>query len=105
DPRRLEPEAEPLVRGRFMHQVLDATLTRLREETGSARVRPATLEQAKALVHDEVEARRAALPLSPHEPTARAAVRRLERELAHYLEHEAQSEGWEPDHLELQFGF
>jgi ATP-dependent exoDNAse (exonuclease V) beta subunit len=104
-PARLEPEAEPLVRGRFMHQVLDAALTRLRGETGSARVRPPTLERAKAIVREEIDARRTTLPLSPHEPTARAAMRRLELDLDRYLEHEAQSDGWEPEHLELRFGF
>ena len=104
-PARLEPEAEPLVRGRFMHQVLDAALTRLRGETGSARVRPATLARAKAIVREEIDARREKLPLSPHEPTARAAMRRLELDLDRYLEHEADAEGWEPEHLELRFGF
>jgi ATP-dependent helicase/DNAse subunit B len=104
-PARLEPEAEPLVRGRFMHQVLDAALTRLRGETGSARVRPATLARAKAIVGEEIDTRRETLPLSTHEPTARAAMRRLELDLDRYLEYEAAGEGWEPEHLELRFGF
>jgi RecB family exonuclease len=93
------------VRGRFMHQVLDAALTRLRGETESARVRPATLPRAKAIVREEIDARRERLPLSPHEPTARAAMRRLELDLDRYLEYEAAGEGWEPEYLELRFGF
>src|SRR5436190_13437139 len=104
-PARLEPEAEPLVRGRFMHQVLDAALTRLRVETGSARVRPESLARAQEIVGEEIDARRETLPLSPHEPTARAAMRRLELDLDRYLEHEAGVRGWEPEHLELRFGF
>ncbi|HEV7363810.1 MAG TPA: PD-(D/E)XK nuclease family protein, partial [Solirubrobacteraceae bacterium] len=105
DPRRMEPKAEPLVRGTFLHAVLDAALTRLRAETGSARVRPATLERARELAREEVEVRREKLPLSPHEPTNRAALRRLELDLDRYLAYEASADGWEPEHLELGFGF
>jgi RecB family exonuclease len=104
-PNQLAPDAEPLVRGRFFHEVLEGVLTGLERETGSARVTPSTLEAARRIAGEVVEARRESLQLSPHEPTARAEVRRLERDLLRYLDHEAEvAGGWEPAYLEWRFG-
>ena len=104
-PERLEPDAVQLVRGSLSHLVLEETLRRLREETGSARVTPETLPQARHLVAGAIEARRGEVMLSPHEPTTRAELWRLEREICRYLAHEATTgSDWEPVHLELTFG-
>ena len=85
-PERLEPDAVQLVRGSLSHLVLEETLRRLREETGSARVTPATLDRARELVAGAIEARRARGRCSrPHEPTTRAELWRLEREICRYL--------------------
>lgn len=105
-PNQLAPDAEPLVRGRFFHEVLEGVLTGLRSETGSARITPSSLETARRIAGEVVEARRTQLRLSPHEPTARAEVRRLERDLLRYLDREAEvAGGWEPAYLEWRFGF
>ncbi|HYY06402.1 MAG TPA: PD-(D/E)XK nuclease family protein, partial [Candidatus Limnocylindria bacterium] len=106
DPGALEPDAEPLARGALVHEVLEATLVRLREATGSARVTVATLPEARRLAAEELQARCGAFPLSGHEPTARASLRRLLREIERYLAFEAEAGGsWEPLHLEWRFGF
>src|SRR5262249_61768959 len=46
----LEPDSEPLARGRLAHAVLRDTLEALRAETGSARLEPARLERARELL-------------------------------------------------------
>ena len=107
-PERFDPEPEPLVRGGLAHIVLKATLEALRQETGSARVRPGTLSRAQELM-------RAALDEALAEPGRRvsvsaargaAIVRSLRADLERYLEHAAGLEGsLEPRELELGFGF
>jgi ATP-dependent helicase/DNAse subunit B len=106
-PRVLEPDPQHLVRGSFAHRVLELTYRRLREQTGSARVTPATLPAAERLLHDALrEAQDSGeFMLSPSQTRVRAAVRRLEFDLLRYLQHEAQSDSeLEPVELELGFG-
>jgi len=106
DPQRLEPDAVQLVRGRLAHLALEETLRRLGEETGSTKVTAGTLARARELVAGAIQARRADVLLSPHEPTARTELWRLEHEICRYLAFEAEHGGeWEPRHLELRFGF
>ena len=45
-PQRVEPDPEPMRRGSLAHAVLELTLRRLRERTGSARLTPDTLAAA-----------------------------------------------------------
>jgi ATP-dependent helicase/DNAse subunit B len=105
DPAVLEPDPQHLVRGSFAHHVLELTYRRLREQTGSARVTPATLPIAEGLLHEALRDEQHDFPLSPSETRVRAAVRRLEFDLLRYLRHEAQSESeLEPSELELSFG-
>jgi ATP-dependent helicase/DNAse subunit B len=105
DPAVLEPDPQHLVRGSFAHHVLELTYRRLREQTGSARVTPATLPIAEGLLHEALREEQHDFPLSPSETRVRAAVRRLEFDLLRYLRHEAQSESeLEPSELELSFG-
>jgi RecB family exonuclease len=105
-PDALEPDAEPLARGRLAHAVLEATLKGLRARTGSARVTPRVLPEARGLAGAALAELCGAFPLSGHEPTARTGLRRLEREIERYLTWESEAGGtWEPTHLELRFGF
>lgn len=105
DPCVLEPDPQHLVRGLFAHRVLEHTYRRLREETGSARVSPATLPAAEGLLHEALRDLQGEFRLSPSQTRVRAAVRRLEYDLLRFLRHEAQGESdLEPVELELSFG-
>src|SRR5207248_3352264 len=94
-----------LVRGSYAHAVLESTFTRLRERTGSARVTPATLPEAEAILLDELRAKQDEYRISPREARFRTAVRRLEFDLLRHLRREADAGGdFEPAELELSFG-
>ncbi len=102
-PQRLEPDAEPLVRGEFMHRVLERVVRELAELGGP--VTEASLPQAERLLAEHT----AAPPpgLAPGAPAAvRAALLRgIEADLRRYLRHEAASGcRWTPSQLELKFG-
>lgn len=105
-PDKLEPDPEQMARGSYAHRVLELTLSRLRERTGSARVTRATLAEAERLMVEALEEQRGAFQLSPDRTRVRAAVRRLELDLLRFLRHESVREtAFEPEHLELRFGF
>src|SRR5207248_1743614 len=57
DPEALEPDPEPLVRGRYAHAVLELTYRRLRERTGSRRVTPDNLPEAEAILVEALRER------------------------------------------------
>lgn len=105
-PDEFEPEPEPLVRGALAHAALKDTLDGLRGQTGSARLRPATLALARELLDASLTVREAEHPLSVA-PERRAAVRRrLQADLERYLAQAAEAESpLEPSELELGFGF
>jgi len=106
DPEKLEPDPEQMVRGSYAHRVLELSFRRLRERTGSRRVTPANLAEAERLVVEALEECQGEFRLSPNQVRVRAAVRRLEFDLLRYLRHEAGRDGlFEPEHLELRFGF
>ncbi|HEY4428022.1 MAG TPA: PD-(D/E)XK nuclease family protein, partial [Solirubrobacteraceae bacterium] len=104
-PEDFDPDPEPLARGALAHAALKDTLEGLRRETGTARLRPETLELARELL---------ALALAEHEPEHGLSVspqrrtalrRRLQVDLERYLRHAAENEtGLEPAELELGFG-
>jgi ATP-dependent helicase/DNAse subunit B len=105
-PEKLEPDPEQMARGAYAHRVLELTLSGLRALTGSARVTPASLPEAERLMLAALESERGAFQLSPDRTRVRAAVRRLELDLLRFLRHEAISDtSFEPEHLELRFGF
>ena len=105
-PEKLEPDPEAMVRGSYAHKVLEVTYKRLRDETGVRRVTPANLGAAERILLETLEAERGEFRLSPNQTRVRAAVRRLEFDLLRYLRHEAGRDGsFEPEHLELRFGF
>jgi ATP-dependent helicase/DNAse subunit B len=106
DGDRLGPDAEPLSRGSLAHAALKATLERLRERTGSARVTAASLPAAKELLREALAELDEEYPLSVAPERIPGVRRRLRRDLERYLEHAAESPSpLEPTHLELEFGF
>ena len=106
DPEKLEPDPEQMVRGSYAHKVLEVTYARLREQSGDRRVTPGNLADAERILLEALEEERGEFRLSPNQTRVRAAVRRLEFDLLRYLRHEAGRDGaFEPEHLELRFGF
>ena len=104
-PDSFEPDPEPMARGGAAHELLERVFTRVREETGEARVTPATLPVAQRILAEEVERARPKLRLSPHPARQRSAVRRLEAELLRYLRKAAtETTSFAPAHLEVAFG-
>ncbi len=100
-PALLEPDPDPLARGSYMHTVLEEVIGRL----GSS-VTPDSLGDAVRILEEVV----AEMPptIAPGRPEAvrAAALRTIEADLRRYLEHEAVDGcGWEPQGLELRFGF
>lgn len=105
-PGSLEPDAEPLARGGLAHAVLKDTLEALRRNTGSARVRPATLALARELLEQAFSENAAEFPLSVVPERRPGALRRLRSDLHRYLSHAAEADSeLEPSALELGFGF
>ncbi len=105
-PEKLEPDPEQMVRGSYAHRVLELTLRRLGERTGSKRITPDNLAEAERILLEALTELRGEFRLSPNQTRVRAAVRRLEFDLLRYLRHEAGRDGlFEPEHLELRFGF
>ena len=101
----LEPDPEYLVRGRYAHEVLEATYRELRERTGSRRVTPDNLVDAEWILLEAVRRKQSDFRLSPRRSRVRAALRRLEHDLLRYLRHDSRSDSlFEPDRLELGFG-
>jgi RecB family exonuclease len=101
DPRELAPDGDALVRGSFMHDVLEKVIRGV-----GAALTPATLPRAEGLL-DELMA---APPdtLAPGRPAAvrTAILRGVEADLRRYLRHEALDGcDWTPMELELKFGF
>jgi len=104
-PQALEPDPDPLVRGRCAHDVLRLTFERLRERTGSARVTESTLGEAETLVGEALAELAPEHGLATGDGRADAARRRLEDDLRRLLRREADADGsYEPAHLELAFG-
>ena len=100
-PQKLEPDPDPLVRGAYMHNVIEQVLRRLGE--------PVTRQSLPRALHilDEV------LDQEPHRIAVgsghaiRAAAKQgVRADLRRYLAHEARDGlDWPPYGLELRFGF
>ncbi len=105
-PDELEPDPEPLARGALAHAVLKDTLEALREQTGSARLTPASLGRARELLDAALSANEVAHQLSVVPERRLAVRRRLQVDLERYLMRAAESDSpLEPSELELGFGF
>lgn len=102
----LEPEPEPIARGALAHAALRSTFERLREQTGSARLTPAVLDEATRLLREALEEHETRHPLSVAPERLPGARRRLQVDLERYLESAcAQGSPLEPTYFELEFGF
>ena len=105
-PDRFDPDPEPLARGALAHAALKDTLEGLREQTGSARLTPASLARARELLERALVDNEADHPLSTTPERATAVRRRLQADLERYVEHAAAADSpLEPFALELGFGF
>jgi ATP-dependent helicase/DNAse subunit B len=102
----LDPDPEPIARGALAHAALKDTLEELKRETGSARLSPARLARARALLRRALEANEGRFPLSVAPERRPGMRRRLQADLERYLRHAAECESpLEPSRLELGFGF
>jgi ATP-dependent helicase/DNAse subunit B len=108
-PEGLTPDPELMLRGELAHRVLEATLTGLREKTGSARVDDDTLALARTLafaaLDRQLHGAGARLQMSPDPSRQRALARRLRSDLERYLTHAARDgSALEPSAFEVVFG-
>jgi ATP-dependent helicase/DNAse subunit B len=100
-PRVLEPDPEPLVRGSVIHELLERLLRELD--------RPLTaesLEEANEILDRLLSEPMPKLARGRIETVRAAALRSIEADLRRYLAHEAASGcDWDAEALELRFGF
>jgi ATP-dependent helicase/DNAse subunit B len=100
-PAALEGEADPLLRGSYMHDTLERVLARL----GRA-VTPESLSDALRILEEEITELSPQLAAGRPEVLRRAVAERIAADLRRYLEWEAAKGcGWVPRWLELRFGF
>jgi RecB family exonuclease len=101
----LEPPAEELGRGTLAHNVMERTLSGVREQTGSARVTRESLALAREILLGALKEEAAEHPLSRDPARHQSMVRRLESDLLRLLDATAAADcALEPTHLELPFG-
>jgi RecB family exonuclease len=100
-PKELRADAEPLVRGSYMHDTLEQVLLEL-----GGPVTPETLPDALRILETLVEELPPQLAPGRPESLRRAISEGIVADLRRYLEWEAtRGCGWEPRWLELRFGF
>lgn len=101
----LAPEPEPRARGALAHAVLSDVLLRLADETGSARITPASHPRARKLLADALARLGERMPITVAPERKAPLARRLEADLERYLDHAARHQSpLEPTHIELSFG-
>jgi ATP-dependent helicase/DNAse subunit B len=100
-PRPTDPDPEAMRRGSIAHAVLERTLRKLGERTGSARLTPQSLPAAL----EELGIALGELRRTAGGTRARASLRKLEVDLRRLLRHEAEcGAGLEPRLFEWSFG-
>jgi ATP-dependent helicase/DNAse subunit B len=100
-PRALEPDAEALLRGSYIHDVLEQLLRHL----GRA-VTPESLPEALEILDRLLADNPPEIAPGRPEQLRRATAEAIAADLRRYLRHEAATGcGWEPSRLELRFGF
>lgn len=103
NPREMEPDPMPMIRGGVAHAVLAAVFGGLRERTGSGRIDAASLPLALELLDGALGAETE--PLSPERSVDRTERNRQRHDLIRYLEFVAERPGpFEPREFELGFG-
>ena len=100
-PARLEPDPDPIARGNFMHAALEELLRRL-----GGPVRTETLADAYRILDQVVSESPGPIGAGQPESVRSAAVMMIKADLRRYLAHEAADGcGWQPEGIELRFGF
>jgi ATP-dependent helicase/nuclease subunit B len=100
-PARFEPDPDPIVRGSYMHEVLEEVIKRL-----DGAVTPQSLPDALGHLEDVLEESLPPIAAGRSEGVRAAALRAIEADLRRYLRHEAgDASDWEPRAVELRFGF
>jgi ATP-dependent helicase/nuclease subunit B len=106
DPKKIDAEADPLLRGKLAHQALYAFYTGLPRELGAERVTPETLEPALAFLErclDDAIGTGVRIDLGPVD--AAELRESLHRDLARFVRAESESElTFSPRRFELGFG-
>ena len=99
-PDPVDADPLPMQRGSLAHGVLERTLARLKEHTGSARLTPASLPHALQELHTAISE----LQTASRTTAGKAAARALEVDLERYIRHEAATGAqYEPAQLEWSF--
>ena len=100
-PARLEPAPDPIARGNFMHAALEELLRRL-----GGPVSPESLPDAYRILEGVLAESPDPIGAGRPESVRSAAVKTIEADLRRYLAHEAAGGcSWEPEGIELRFGF
>ena len=100
-PAKLEPDPDPLIRGGYMHNVIEQVLRRL-----EAPVTPQTLPRALEILDEVVDEQPHAIAPGAGAAVRAAAKQSVRADLRRYLAHEARDGlDWRPYGLELRFGF
>ena len=100
-PARLEPDPDPIARGNFMHAALEELLRRL-----GGPVSTETLPDAHRILEEVLTEGPGPIGAGAPESVRSAAVKTIEADLRRYLAHEADDGcAWEPQGIELRFGF
>ena len=100
-PQALEPDPDPLVRGGYMHTVIEQVLRRL-----GGPVTRESLPHALEILDEILEQQPHGIAPGAGAAVRAAAARGASADLRRYLAHEARDGlDWQPSGLELRFGF
>ncbi len=100
-PARFEPNPDPLARGSYIHRALEDVIGRL-----DAPLTPESLPDALRILDEVLADLPPAIAAGRPQPVREAMLRSIAADLRRYLEHEAAGgAGWQPQALELRFGF
>jgi ATP-dependent helicase/DNAse subunit B len=101
NPPRFGPDPDPLLRGGYMHRVLEEVIGRL-----GGPVRPDSLPDAERILDEVMEEIPPQIAVGRSASVQAATAASIEADLRRYLRHESAHGGdWEPQGLELEFGF
>ncbi len=100
-PAKLEPDPDPLVRGAYMHNLIEQVLRRLGDP-----VTRETLPRALEILDEVLDREPHAIAVGSGEAIRAAVKQGVRADLRRYLAHEARDGlDWPPYGLELRFGF
>ncbi|HEX3618340.1 MAG TPA: PD-(D/E)XK nuclease family protein [Solirubrobacteraceae bacterium] len=105
NPDLLEPEADPLVRGSFIHVVLERVFSRLGQALTSESLAPAERLLSEEMRGSAAAEHRSKLAIDQATEVRAAILRGIEAELLRYLRQEAaDGSAWPPAVTEFRFG-